>query len=248
MLLIVGVVVLIAGVVAIGIGVYQKIRAGRVADAPLVRTGDAAQRGAQVAAPNGAISVQGSVYCQQPLYSPVTRQACLHYSVSTQVRWKDGDQDRSESLPNIEQTASFAIDDGSGAVWIDATRGGDFDTQIYSEIKEPGTFGSSLVFGDHRVSTGSYPSGARVEVSEHVLPLVPQLYACGAAAPQAIASPSWRSLILSTKSRDELLSSATQMAKVCLVAGIVGVAVGAGLGIAGAFRDGLVMRAMRKPS
>ncbi|WP_394830024.1 E3 ubiquitin ligase family protein [Pendulispora rubella] len=247
MLLIIGAVVLVLGIGAIGIGVYEKMKAARVAGAPFVRTGDAAQRGAQVAGPNGAISVQGNVICQQPLSSPITRTACLYFSVSAEARWKDGDQDRSQTLAGIEQSTRFVLDDGSGPVWVDATRGGDFDTTRYSEIKEPGFFGSELVFGDYRLSTSSFPSGARFEVKEEVLPLVPQLYACGATAPQSIASPEWRSLILATKSRDELLGSATQTAKACLVGGIAAVAVGAAVALAGAFQAGLLMRIAHTP-
>ncbi|WP_394848778.1 E3 ubiquitin ligase family protein [Pendulispora brunnea] len=243
MLLIVGVGVLLLGIVALGIGLFEKMKAGRVSGAPLVRTGDAAQRGAQVAASNGAISVQGSVFCQQPLSSPVTRTGCLHYSISAEARWKEGDQERSQTLAGIQQTAHFAVDDGSGPVWIDATRGGDFETTSYSEIKEPGMFTSELVFGDYRISTSSVPSGARFEVRETVLPLVPQLYACGVTATHSIAAPEWRSLILSTKSRDELLGSATQTAKVCLIGGIAALAVGAAVALAGAFQAGLLTRA-----
>ena len=62
----------VGGIVALVWGVMQKFKAGRLAKAPFVPTGDAASKNTGVADPKGAISVQGTVQAQQPLVSPVT--------------------------------------------------------------------------------------------------------------------------------------------------------------------------------
>lgn len=232
MLMIVGVVVLVVGLIGIGWGIFQNMRAGRLGDAPLVSTADAALRGAQVAAPNGAISVQGNVVCERPLVSPVTGTQCLYFTITATAYWRNGDDKKSETIANISDAAGFALDDGSGPVWIDATQGGDFEPeQSRSEIKRPGLIGeiigTELVFGNYRISTGAFSSADEYEVTEKVLPLVPQLYACGQTRPRGIAPPEWRSLILSNRSRDQLIASASQGAKLFLLGGAAVFGVGA---------------------
>src|SRR5262245_37606076 len=114
MLSTIGLAVLALGIVGLIWGVMQKLKAGRVADAPLVKTGELAARGPAVAGPKGAVSVQGAVVCQQPLQSPVTGTPCLYYSVKCTATWKDGDSEKSKVLDEQKVAAQFAIDDGSG--------------------------------------------------------------------------------------------------------------------------------------
>ncbi|RYE79629.1 MAG: hypothetical protein EOO74_03425, partial [Myxococcales bacterium] len=75
----IGMVAVALGLIGVIWGIFQKIQAGRVLDAPLVKTGDAAARGAQVASPKGALSVEGEVRCGQPLTAPVSGAPCLWY-------------------------------------------------------------------------------------------------------------------------------------------------------------------------
>jgi hypothetical protein len=187
-------------------------------DAPLVRTGDAAQRGPQVANPKGGLSAQGNVLCQQPLVSPMSGTPCLYYSLKVTASWKEGDATKTKELQHHKMAAQFAIDDGSGAVWVDATEGGDFEPSKSNEVTQGtgiigGITGQELVFGNFRVQTGMLALGTKYTVREQVLPVVPRLYACGKSVNGSIAAPGFRSLILSNKSRDELLASATKGSK-----------------------------------
>ena len=226
-----------AGIVGLICGIYFKVRAGRVAGAPLVKTGEAAAQGAAAAGPKGAISAEGNVVCQQPLVSPVTGVPCLYYQLKVTASWKDGDTQKSKELTKEKRAAQFAIDDGSGPVWVDAREGGDFEpTQKKEETQGTsllgGITGQDLVFGNYRVSTGMLSLGTKYEVVEEVLPVVPRLYACGKVGQShAIAAPGWRSLILSEKSRDELLAGATKGAKMFLGGGGGALAVGTALAV-----------------
>jgi E3 Ubiquitin ligase len=236
----IGLVVVTLGIIGVIWGVFQKLKAGRVSDAPLASTGDVMQNGKGVAGPKGQISAQGGVSCQQPLIAPFSGTPCLYYKVKCTAEWKDGDTNKSKVIDEQKHAAQFTIDDGSGALWVDAREGGDFEpSQTKRETRGTGLLGgitgADLMFGNYRVHTGILSLGTKYTVEEDVLPMVPRLYACGKVADQggAIASPSWRQLILSTKTRDELLTSATKGAKTFLAAGAALFFVGSGMCVTG---------------
>jgi len=238
---VIGLVILTLGIIGIIWGVFQKVKAGRVADAPLVPTGDVVQRGRAVAGAKGQISVQGNVQCPQPLIAPFSGTPCLYYHIKCTAEWKDGDSSKSKVLDEQKVAADFTIDDGSGAVRVDAREGGDFEpSQTKRDTKGTGLLGGitgkDLAFGEYRVQVGMLNMGTKYSVEEEVLPLVPRLYACGVVADQGglITSPKWRQMLLSSKSRDELLSSATKGAKLFLSAGAVAFVTGSGLAAAAA--------------
>ena len=209
----IGLVAVTLGIIAFIWGGLQKLKAGRVADAPLASTGDVVNKGRGVAGPKGQISAQGGVVCQQPLIAPFSGTPCLYYRIKCTAEWKEGDTNKSKVLDEQKVAAEFAIDDGSGPVWVDAREGGDFEpTTTKRETKGAGLLGgitgTDLMFGNYRVQTGMLSMGTKYAVEEEVLPIVPRLYACGKLADQggSIASPSWRQLILSAKSRGCMVS------------------------------------------
>lgn len=242
MLVGIGMLVVALGIIGLIYGVFQKVKAGRVMDAPLAATGDVTRRGREVAGPKGQISAQGNVVCQQPLIAPFSGQPCLYYRIKCTAKWKDGDTHKEKILDDTKMAAQFSIDDGSGPVWIDAREGGDFEpSQRKSETKGTGLIGgitgTDLVFGSYRVNTPMLDLGTKYEVEEDIMPVVPRMYACGKIADQggAIGAPGWRSLILSAKSRDELLASATKTAKMALIGGAAAFVVGSGMAALGQF-------------
>src|SRR5690606_31546726 len=105
-------IVLVVGVLLVGVGIYQRIKAGRVSKAAHVPTGDAATRGASVAGKGGAISVEGPVVCPEPLLSPVTQTPCLYYEVEVTGHWKEGNNNRSKKYYDDKLGVTFAVDDG----------------------------------------------------------------------------------------------------------------------------------------
>ena len=115
----IGLVVLALGIVGVIWGIFQKLKAGRVADAPLAKTGDAATRGAEVASPKGALSVEGKVHCAQPLVAPFSGGPCLFYSIKVTAKWKDGETTKTKELEHRKVGAEVFVDDGSGRVRLD---------------------------------------------------------------------------------------------------------------------------------
>jgi E3 Ubiquitin ligase len=235
-----GLIVIALAIIGIIYGIMMWVKAGRVSAAPLVSTGDAASKGLQVAGPKGAISAQGQVFCQQPLYSPVTNKPCLFYEVKCTATWKEGDRQKTRELDKTRLAADFYLNDGSGPVRIDASAGGDFEpSETKTETKGTGLIagiaGGDMVFGNYRVQTGMFSLGTKYTVEEKVFPFQQSLYACGKVADQGgtITAPGWRSLILSNKNRDELLAHATKSAKIAVFGGAGGFVVGLVLSIVG---------------
>lgn len=225
---------IVGGLVALVWGAMRKAKAGRLTDAPLVSTGDAGMRGAQVANPKGSISVQGRVYCQQPLVSPVTGKQCLYYDLTVKSIVKAGDEKKERTIQDARAAAQFAIDDGSGPVWIDATQGGVNDDAVYTAMDKEigiigGLTGNALQFGNYSLQPGILAIGTTYVVQETVWPLPPEgnMYACGKTNNNTIATPGWRALIVSHKTRDELLEGVTKSAKQFLMGGGAATGVGA---------------------
>jgi hypothetical protein len=247
-----GIVLLVVG----GLGwlgyVVNRARSGRLASTPFVRTGEAATRGAQVASPKGAVSVDGRVACPAPLLSPVTQTPCLYYELNVAVSWKAGDSSRTEPLEKVKQAAQLTVDDGSGPIRVDLSKGAECDAE--KKFKDSKSFGfmnalkgGPIAFGDkgyavhpREVVNGALvPSDAKYEVSERVIPLADRMFVAGKiGGDNAIGSPSWTALILSQKTREQLMGDAAKFAKRSLIAGSVGTVAGGVLALVGQLTGG----------
>jgi len=240
----IGIIVLFVGVLALLGGVFSRIRAGRIANMAFATTGDIASKGEAVAGPKGAISTQGRVVAPQLATSPVTGTACLYYDVAVTATWKVGDQTHTQRVTDEKIAAPFAVDDGSGAVRVDASKGGDLGAKTTFQKKQSrglmaAMTGKPLMFGDRgftvpqniRIGLTVVPDHAEFEVVERCVACPSRLYVNGKLENGVIGSPSWTSLVLSTQSRDELLAGTATMAKRLLVGGAA--ASGAGALVAG---------------
>jgi hypothetical protein len=243
----VGIVLLVVG----GMGwlgyVVNRARSGRLSTTPFVKTGDVATRGAQVASPKGAVSVEGRAACSAPLVSPVTHTPCLYYELNVSVSWKAGDATRTESLEKAAHAAQITVDDGSGPVRVDLSKGAESDAEKkFKDSKSYGLLsafkGGAIKFGDkgyavtpREVVNGALvPGDAKYEVTERVIPVVDKLFVAGKLGPDnSIGTPAWTALIASAKTRDQLLGDAAKFAQRSLLAGGVGTVAGAALAIVG---------------
>ncbi|MFO0587500.1 MAG: GIDE domain-containing protein [Polyangiaceae bacterium] len=221
-----------AGIIGLIVGIIYRVRAGRILDAPLATTGDVVARGAAVAGPKGQISAQGQVMVQQPLISPMQGIQCLYYELKVTASWKEGDTTKSKDIEHQKMAAQFAINDGSGPVWVDLREGGDFEPlQRREQSQETGLLkgivGGSMMFGNYALNTGILSMGTKYTVEEKALPVQPSLYVCGKVADGGgmIVAPKWRNMLVSQKTRDQYLADATKTAKIALIGG------GAGLGV-----------------
>jgi hypothetical protein len=230
------------GLVALVWGALQRHKAAHLAGAPLGKTGDAA-RGAAPTGPKGALGVEGAVECATPLAAPASGTPCVYYELEVTGYWKEGDSTKSKKYVSEKRAASFAIDDGSGAVAIDASKGGDFDLdKTFDETKKEGFFADlkgavgkadPIVFGGYAFHNPAMSAADRFECVERVVRVHPRMFACGKLAGGVLASPDWASLVLSSKSRDELLGATAKAAKAFLAGGAASLAVGVVLGVVG---------------
>jgi hypothetical protein len=224
--------IVVIGIVCVIYGFMERAKAQRVTSARLFRTGEVKDQ-----AGGTAVSAEGNVVCPQPLIAPFSGVPCLYYSIKATAEWKAGDTKKTKELSSTKMAAQFWLDDGSGPVVIDAREGGTFEpTQKKSETKGAGLVGGitgkELMFGQFVVSTGALGLGTSYRVEEEVLPLERRLYVCGAASNGAIGAPSGlRSLLISHKSREDLLGSAMKTSKLALAGGFSGVLVGTIVGV-----------------
>ena len=227
----------------VGFGV-QKYKAGRLADTPLENTGDVASKGDEVAGDKGAISAEGDLQYDELLESPVTGTQCLYYRLDVNAEWKSGEETESHHVTDEEQAAPFSIDDGSGPVQIDASEGGDLEDleETFDEKRGPGivSTSNSIEFGENgfSVMTGQkvrgvrIPDDAKYHVEEEVLRPMDFAYANGKVTEDnAIGSPSWASLILSSKTYDEIVESTEGFAQKLMYGASAATVVGAALTI-----------------
>lgn len=230
-----GALLVVIGIICLIYGGMQKFKAGRLAKAPFVKTGDAASQGAGVAGDKGAISAEGNVAHGDLVISAVTQTPCLYYEYKVSASWKKGDKTRTKELAKGKEAAGFTIDDGSGAVTVSAEQGGDFDgiETTLNETKARGLIsgikGENLQFGDKgfNVDPSPFPGGAKITVVEKVLKPAEKFYVCGKIdETNTIGSPSWTSLIISTKSRDELMGATAKAAKNFLIGGAAATVIG----------------------
>lgn len=224
------------GIIVLIYALMQRAKVGRVS-APLFKTGALAQGGAAAAGEGGKASVEGGVVCQQPLISPCTGKPCLYFHVKIVGRRKEGEKTTENTLRDDKQAAMFFVDDGSGPLQINAIEGGDFEPEEkFTERTKTGLIGGlvgqELQFGNLRVASGILALGTEYTCEERVLPLQQKLYVNGKMAGNALAKPGFpRSMIISNKSRDEVLGAAQAGAKYSFMGGGGAVAVGAILGV-----------------
>jgi len=236
------------GIIVLIYALMQRAKVGRVS-APLFKTGTLAQGGAAAAGDGGKASVEGSVVCQQPLISPCTGKPCLYFSVKIVGRRKEGEKTTENTLRDDKQAAQFMIDDGSGPLMINALEGGDFEPEEkFTERTKTGLIGGlvgqELQFGNLRVASGILAMGTEYTCEERVLPLQQRLYVNGKMAGNALGKPGFpRSMIISNKTRDEVLGSAQAGAKYALLGSGGSIAVGAILGVVASLIGGNEVKA-----
>ncbi len=230
----------VAAMAAIGF-FLQRHRAGRLGKTPLVSTGDAASRADAVAGEKGAISVQGKLSCPQQLISPVTQTPCLYYLTKVTADWKVGDSSSSAVISEDIQAAQVMVNDGSGPVEVELSNldVGDYK-QIFRKSNKMGLLnvldGTTLKFGTngYTVMAGTsgvdgrrVPQSAEYTVVEWVLPVLSDAYVSGKAEGGKILGPKWLSLIVSSKTRDELMAKTASMMKRTKMAAFVTAPLGA---------------------
>jgi hypothetical protein len=236
--------ILIAGgIVALIVGGYLKFKGGRIEKTPLVPTGDAASNPSS-ASEKGLVSVQGNVDCPQPLVSPVTQTPCLYYELKVVGSWKEGDTKKSKDYVHEKVAAPFQLNDGSGGVPVDASEGGDMDMQkTFDETKKEGFFadlkgavgkGEPIMFGSYAFENPTLSKANEFQCIERVVPMPDKAFALGKLQEGVITSSGMLGLMLSPKTREELLGSAAKNSKMAFIGGAAAAGVGLVVGVVSA--------------
>lgn len=250
----IGAILLLAGVMALVGGLVQKMRAGRLAQTPFASTGQVGAQGRSIADPKGAISTQGQVQTSQLLTSPVSGAPCVYFAMKLEVEWTADNVENKYTVLEDRQAVPFAVNDGSGpaTVSIDPKRGGEFcaakpfDRKKFSrglmasvtqkplEVTPQFTIPASVQVAGPLGRMIEVPVTATYFVTEEFLEPKGPLYVNGKLGDDgSITSPTWTSLLIQDKSRDDLLAASTGLSKKVLLAGAVATPLGLILSIIG---------------
>ncbi|MDP1920313.1 MAG: GIDE domain-containing protein [Myxococcales bacterium] len=228
-----GVLLLLVGVAVGAFGLFQHLKGKRILAAPFKKTGELAKNPTS-SDPKGAMSTEGKVIAPaQQLLSPCTQQPCLAYEVKVERLWEkvettqDGTKTvkGSDTLDTLKGGAVFSVDDGSGAVQIDVSKGADFDNFKDGFKKELNGRGwaSQIQFGelsyDVPVISDSEKYTIGFKATEKYVPAEGSLFVLGKIEGGKIVKPGWRSMMTSSKGRDGLIGSINTKKKVSFIGG-----------------------------
>jgi hypothetical protein len=235
------------GIIALIFGVVQNLKAKRVSNATFGQTSDIASQGMEISGGSKKyVSVEGNVKCMALVKAPLSGADCLYWEYKAVGKWVEESKDsqgnvsrttRTEDIQSMKAATPFMVDDGSGPVGIDASQGGNFDgmKQTFHQTQGVGLLSGllnrNLTFGNGV----QVPAGGKfqeVEVTESCLPMTARFFVMGKmTAPGVIGAPGWASMILTTKTRDDVIGSAAKNAKLLFMGGGAAAVVGTVLGV-----------------
>lgn len=184
-MMIVGIIVLVGALAAIGVGIYQWRKMKLVGDAPLVKTGEIV-RGANE---KGLVSVEGRIETPEPLISPCSGTPCLYYEVTVTQKYEERvstengvkTKKGSSQVKKDQVGARFYINDGSGPAKIDASEG-KIQAKLEKTYKQDGPASGFCTFGQYQINVPSRSGkgyATSTECVEKIVPVAAEAYAAG---------------------------------------------------------------------
>ena len=228
-----GALLLIVGLAVLAFGLWNHLKGKRILAAPFQKTGEIAKNPVSPD-PKGAMSTEGKVVPPETqLLSPCTKQPCLSYEVKVERLYEKTETTQdgtktvkgSETLTTLKGGAVFGLDDGSGVLKIDVSKGADFDNYKDGYKKElNGHSGSSHIqFGDlsYDVPVIGSDSGwtTGFKATEKFVPVEGNLFVLGKLEGASLVKPGWRSMMTSAKGREGLLGSIQKKKKFSFIGG-----------------------------
>jgi hypothetical protein len=244
---------LVGGMALLG-GFLQKMRAGRLANTPFAPPGEVGAKAKTIADPKGTISTYGQMQTQQLLTSPISGAQCVYYQMRLEAEWPDKGVEQKHKVMEEQQSVPFAVGDATGhvVVSINAKRGGEFcsakpftrkkfsrglmatmgakplevtpNFAIPSQLQVPGPLGRMI----------DVPLTANFFVTEEYLEPKGNIYVNGKVQDDgSIGSPSWASLLIQDKTREELLGASAGLSKKALLGGAIATPIGVALTVIG---------------
>lgn len=183
------------GFVGLIVGLLQMLKGKKMNAVPFHAPSQIAQLGTGAADAKGLVSTEGSVAQQNLLVAPMSGRPCLAYEVVIERKWE-----KSERTENGTQTkrgsdrvhrdykgATFAIQDGAGQLWIDASEQPDASFEkAHGSTMDVGLLGiipGTLQFGSFQMNTPTIVAldsrTVGFEGTEKIIPPTPTLYALG---------------------------------------------------------------------
>lgn len=229
----IGIAVLVLGLAVLAFGVYNLVAARRVAGAPFRKTGELAKNPISDD-PQGAMSTEGKVVPPaQPLLSPASKQPCLAYELKIERIYENSVKVNNsyktvkgtQTLETVRGGTVFGLDDGSGAISVDVSKGADFDNMKEGFRKELNGHGgaSRITFGefswDVPVIGSSNGWTIGFKATERYVPVEGSLFVLGKLEGASLVKPGWRSMVTSAKGRDGLLGALEKRKKGGLIGG-----------------------------
>ncbi|MEW5743626.1 MAG: GIDE domain-containing protein [Myxococcota bacterium] len=224
---------LIIGLAVLGFGLMQHLKGKRILAAPFKKTGDIAKNPVSED-PKGAMSTEGRVLPPaQALLSPASKTPCLYYELKIERIYEKTETTQdgtktvkgTETLDTIKGGSVFALDDGSGRVEIDVTKGADFDNMKDGYKKELNGWGGSshVQFGEYSYDVPVIGSDKGwtigFKATEKYVPVEGNLFVLGKLEGSKLVKPGWRSMLASNKGREGLLGSIQKKKKFSFIGG-----------------------------
>jgi hypothetical protein len=228
-----GMLLLIVGLGILAFGLMQHLKGKRILAAPFKKTGDIA-RNPVSEDPKGAMSTEGKVLAPaQPLLSPASKTPCLYYELKIERIYEKTETTQdgtktvkgTETLDTIKGGTVFALDDGSGQVEIDVTKGADFDNMKDGYKKELNgrSWASNIQFGEYTYDVPAIGSNngwtIGFKATEKYVPVEGNLFVLGKLEGAKLTKPGWRSMMASSKGREGLLGSIQKKKKFSFIGG-----------------------------
>jgi hypothetical protein len=227
-----GILLIVLALIAAVFGLIQLVAAKKVLAAPFYKTGNVAANPALSAAED--VSFEGTVQQLAPLFAPASQRPCLYFEVEVQRLWRKWENTENGTIEK-KGTASFrkdragsvfTVNDGSGAVQVDARSGLEAEAgelaQSFEQVLDA-SYGDVLV-GQYRFnvppSMNSEEQTYGVRVTERLLEPHGQIFVVGKHNGQSITAPNG-ALRVSRKSRDALVGGKKKFGIVGLVAAAI---------------------------
>ncbi|MDX9722892.1 MAG: E3 ubiquitin ligase family protein [Myxococcota bacterium] len=197
--------------------------------------------------------LSGSVECASPLESPFGKRACVHYHTrvvreyeETVTRRQDGRdvtsvQKGSDTVSENRESCAFSVRDASGAIAVELERA-ELDKLVQTVSRFEPSNENQARFGSFTFNVMPHAGQRRTigyRYEEHILPLDRKLTVLGPVNDKTgtlAARSAERKLIVSTRSREELVGSALKTSKILLVVAVISALGGVALAIAGVLR------------
>lgn len=228
-------VALIAGLV----GLMQHLKMKKILAAPFKKTGEIASN-PSVADAQGRVSTEGAVQPgQQPLVAPCSGKPCLYYEIEVIQHWhryvttENGTKKETgkNTITTQKVGSQFFVNDGSGPVGVDASKGMDVELEKSFNQKQGVSWGD-VTFGQGFRTSVSVPGGDKtgdgVECIEKLVAPTGNLFVMGKLAGGNITKEDGMlgKLLASTKGRDKLVGSTKTKALAGFIGGGVSLLIG----------------------